>query len=380
MKYITDIPASDLAGKYVLVRAGLDVPLDEHGDVADLFRVRRAAETLIYLRERGAKIIVLSHIGRDPSTTNESVARALKVHVPVFYVPDILGSQAQHARTVMKPGDVLLLENLRTDPRETENDPGFAKELAALGDIYVDDAFSVAHRAHASIVGIPAHLPSYAGILMREEVERLDQARAPISPSVAILGGAKFETKEPLIKLLLERYDRVFVAGALANDIFKARGLAVGISLISAGVPAPDILQHPKLLVPVDVTVERPDKQAHVKKIGEVAADERIVDMGPDSLALIVPFITEAKVILWNGPTGMFEHGYGTWTRRIAEVIAQSESSATIGGGDTIAAIEEAHVQMSEHTFLSTGGGAMLEYLLKGTLPGIEALDTPHNS
>ncbi len=380
MKYITDVPADELAGKYVLVRAGLDVPLDEHGNVADLFRVRRAAETLIYLKERGAKIIVLSHIGRDPSTTNEPVARALKAHVPVFYVPDILGAQTQHARTVMKPGDVLLLENLRTDPREIENDPDFAKELAALGDVYVDDAFSVAHRAHASIVGIPAHLPSYAGILMREEVERLDQARAPISPSVAILGGAKFETKEPLIKLLLATYDHVLVAGALANDIFRARGLPIGTSLVSEGLPAPDILKNPKLLTPIDVTIERPDRQAHVKKIADVAADERIVDMGPDSLALVAPFIAEAKFILWNGPTGMFEHGYGMWTQRLAEIIAQSDAPATVGGGDTVAAIEEAHVQMGEHTFLSTGGGAMLEYLLKGTLPGIEALDTPHNS
>ncbi|MBI2030462.1 phosphoglycerate kinase, partial [Candidatus Kaiserbacteria bacterium] len=202
-----------------------------------------------------------------------------------------------------------------------------------------------------------------------------DQARAPISPSVAILGGAKFETKEPLIKLLLATYDHVLVAGALANDIFRARGLSIGTSLGSEGLPAPDILKSPKLLTPVDVTIERPDRQAHVKKITDVAADERIVDMGPDSLALVAPFIAEAKFILWNGPTGMFEHGYGMWTQRLAEIIAKSDAPATVGGGDTIAAIEEAHVQMSEHTFLSTGGGAMLEYLLKGTLPGIEALD-----
>ena len=374
MKYVTNIPADTLAGKYVIVRAGLDVPLDAHGDVADLFRVERATQTLLFLREHGAKIIVLSHIGRDPSTTNEPVARALKAHLPVFYVPDILGAQAQGARTAMKPGDVLLLENLRTDPREVANDPTFAQELAGLGDIYVDDAFSVAHRAHASIVGIPALIPSYAGILMREEIERLAQARAPISPSVAILGGAKFETKEPLIKLLLETYDHVFVAGALANDIFKARGLSVGISLISEGVPAPEILNHPKLMVPTDVTVERPDHQAHVKKVGEVAADERIVDMGPDSLALIAPLVAGAKSVLWNGPTGMFEHGYGAWTQRVAEIVALSEATSIIGGGDTIAAIEEAHVPVGTHTFLSTGGGAMLEYLLKGSLPGIEAL------
>ena len=374
MKYITDIPTDELNGAYVLVRAGLDVPLDEQGEVADLFRIERAAQTIRYLRERGAKVIIISHIGRDPETTNESVARALKAHVPVFYVPDILGAQAQHARSNMKNGDVLLLENLRTDPRETANDPGFAQELAALGDLYVDDAFSVAHRAHTSIVGIPRHLPGYAGILVREEIERLQEARTPVSPNIAILAGAKFETKEPLIKLLLETYDHVFVAGALANDIFKARGLSVGASLISEGVPGPDVLQHPKLLVPTDVTVERPDKQAHVKKATEVASDERIVDMGPDSLAILAPFVASAKFILWNGPTGMYDHGYGTWTDRVAEMIARSDAQAVLGGGDTVAAIQQAHTQLNERIFLSTGGGAMLEYLTKGTLPGIEAL------
>lgn len=375
MKYITDVPADQLNGKYVLVRAGLDVPLDEHGDVADLFRIQRAAQTLIYLRDQGAKVIVISHIGRDPSTTNASVARALQAHVPVFYVPDLFGPTMQSARTAMKPGDILFLENLRTDPRETTNDLGFAQELARLVDIYVDDAFSVAHREHASIVGVPKLLPSYAGILMHEEVERLSQARTPISPNVAILAGAKFETKEPLIKLLLETYDTVFVAGALANDIFKARGLPTGMSLISEGVPGADVLNHPKLVVPIDVTVERPDKQAHVKKVTDIAPDERIVDMGPDSLALLAPIVAQAKFILWNGPTGMFENGYGMWTQRVAEIIAGSDAQATVGGGDTVAAIEESHVQMGERVFVSTGGGAMLEYLLKGTLPGIEALD-----
>jgi len=374
MKYIDELAAKDLAGKYVLVRAGLDVPLDEHGAVADLFRVERAAQTLRFLREQGAKTIILSHIGRDPKETNEPVARALKTHLPIFYVPDILGHRAAEARSAMKPGDILLLENLRTDPRESENDTEFARDLAALGDIYVDDAFSVAHRDHASIVGIPTHLPSYAGILMREEIERLDAARAPASPSIAILGGAKFETKEPLIKTLLETYDHVFVAGALANDVFRARGLKVGTSLISEQLPAADVLEHPRFLSPVDVTVERPDKQVHVKKINEVTDDERIVDMGPDSLALIAPLMAEAKFILWNGPTGMYEHGYTTWTERIAEIIARSSAQSVIGGGDTIASIQESHVPAGEHTFLSTGGGAMLEYLLKGTLPGIDAL------
>lgn len=374
MRYIDDVPATDLAGKYVLVRAGLDVPLDASGDVADLFRIERAAATPLFLRERGAKTIILSHIGRDPKETNEPVARALGARVPLFYVPDILGPRAREARTAMKNGDILLLENLRTDQRETANDTAFAQELARLGDIYVDDAFSVAHRAHASIVGLPALIPSYAGILMRQEVERLRAARAPLSPSFAILGGAKFETKEPLIKTLLAAYDQVYVAGALANDIFKARGLPVGVSLISEAAPGGDVLGHPHFLAPVDVTVERADKHVQVKKVADVAADDHIVDMGPDSFALIAPLIMSAKFVLWNGPTGLYEQGYTMWTERIAESIARSPAQSVIGGGDTVAVIQESHVAVGANTFLSTGGGAMIEYLLNGSLPGIDAL------
>jgi phosphoglycerate kinase len=374
MKYIDDVPAAELAGAYVLVRAGLDVPLDAGGNVADLFRIERAAQTLVFLRERGAKTIILSHIGRDPTETNEPVARALNAHVPIFYVNDLLGRRAQEARNTMKNGDILLLENLRTDSREVANDAIFAQELARFGDIYVDDAFSVAHRAHASIVGVPAYMPSYAGILMRQEIERLSAARAPLSPSLAILGGAKFETKEPLIKSLLAAYDQVYVVGALANDVFRARGFTIGTSLVSECMPHADVLEHPKFLAPIDVTVERADKHVQIKKIEDVTVDDRIVDMGPDSLALVAPLIMGAQFILWNGPTGLYEQGYTVWTERIAELIARSPAQAVIGGGDTVAVIKEAHVSIGANTFLSTGGGAMIEYLLQGTLPGIDAL------
>lgn len=373
MKSIAD--ATDLKGTYVLVRAGLDVPLDAHGDVADLFRVKRAVETLRFLSQRGAKTIILSHIGRDPAETNEPVARALKVHVPVVYVPDLLGHAAMSARDAMADGDILLLENLRQDPRETKNDDACARELAALGDVYVNDAFSASHRAHASIVGIPKYLPHYAGLLLAEEVAKLDAARSPEHPSFAMLGGAKFETKAPLIAQLLKTYDHVFVTGALANDVFKARGLPVGGSLISAELPGADVLAHPHFLAPVDTTVERSDKQARVKKPEETDADDKIVDIGPDSLKAIAPYIESAKFILWNGPTGLYEDGYVHWTHAIAELISQSQAQKVIGGGDTIAAIQESGVAMEKLGFLSTGGGAMLEYLLDGTLPGIEALN-----
>lgn len=375
MRWITDVPVADVRGKRVLVRAGLDVPLDKEGNVADLFRVKQAAKTLRFLKDAGAKTIVLSHIGRDPKETNEPVARALKAEIDIVYVPDLLGAAAKQAVAAMREGDVVLLENLRCDERESANDDAFAKELASLGENYVDDAFSVAHRAHASIVGIPKYLPHYAGILMHEEIDMLSKARAPEHPSFSILGGAKFETKSPLIKVLLENYDHLFITGALANDVFKAQGFSVGVSVISKELPDEQVLKHPHFLAPVDVTVERADKQAMVKKPQEVLADEKIVDIGPDSIAEIAPFIASAKFILWNGPTGLYEDGFVSYTQAIAGLIAKSGVRAVIGGGDTIAVIEQIGIDFGPNVFLSTGGGAMLDYILQGTLPGLDALN-----
>jgi phosphoglycerate kinase len=375
MKYISDVPAAELKGKRVLVRAGLDVPLDKDGNVADIFRVRAAVNTLRLLSEAGARTIVLSHIGRKPEETNEPVARALKAEINIVYIADLLGPAAMQAVEVMKDGEVLLLENLRRDDREAANDDGFARELAALGDIYVDDAFSVAHRAHASIVGIPKYLPSYAGILMHDEIEMLNAARNPEHPSFAILGGAKFETKSPLISVLLQKYDHLFLAGALANDVFKAKGFPVGASLISKELPTEAVLNDPHFVSPIDVTIEQADKQAKVVKPEAVGADDKIVDIGPDTIAEIAPYIAAAKFILWNGPTGLYEDGFTSYTHAIADLISKSGAHAVIGGGDTIAVIEDSGATFGSNIFLSTGGGAMLEFLLDGTLPGIAALN-----
>ena len=374
MRCIDSVPDEQISGKRVLLRAGLDLPLNDKGEVSDMFRVHQASETILFLKKRGAKVIILSHIGRDPEESNEAVYRALRKAVPVFFVPDLLGALAKSAVEAMKAGDVLLLENLRRDPREVAGDAHFAQELASFGDLYVDDAFPAVHRAHASLVGIPKLLPSYAGLLVRKEVDAIDAARSPQRPSLAILGGAKFETKAPLIKLLLEKYDHVFITGALANDVFKAHGLAVGRSLLSKELPSLDILSNPRFLSPVDVTVENGGGQATTKKPDAVEADEKIVDIGPETVAMLAPIIREAKFILWNGPTGIYEQGYNAYTKQIAELAAKGEAKIVVGGGDTIAAIEHAGVTMGPNTFLSTGGGAMLEYLLKGTLPGIEAL------
>ncbi|MFZ2555946.1 MAG: phosphoglycerate kinase [Minisyncoccia bacterium] len=374
---IDEIPAEELRGKRVLVRAGFDVPLTESGEVADFFRVRRSAETIKYLSAAGAHTIILSHIGRDAAATNEPVSRALQHHVPHLYIPEIDGHAARNAIQVMQDGEVILLENLRQDPREVANDDEFAKELASLGELYVGDAFSAAHRAHTSVVGVPKYLPHYAGLLMRDEVVELKKARVPDHPSFAILGGAKFETKAPLIKALLGSYDNLFVTGALANDVYKAQGFPIGRSLISKELPTPYILAHPHFLSPCDVTVQQADGHAFVKKPDAVDADDKIVDIGPDSVRLIAPFLEKANFILWNGPTGLYEEGFAAYTHAIAEIIARrvdEGAHAVVGGGDTIAAILESGVPEDRLGFLSTGGGAMLEYLLKGSLPGIDAL------
>lgn len=375
MKYITDVPLVELKGRRVIVRAGLDVPLDDTGEVTDLFRVKQSVETIEYLTNAGARVIVLSHIGRDPHTTNEAVARALRKFVLARYIPDITGVAAQQAIAVMREGEVVLLENVRSDPREEENDESFARAIARLADIYVDDAFSVAHRAHASIVGIPKFLPSFAGILMRNEVETLTGALSPEGPSLAILGGAKFETKAPLVHKLLDAYDHFLIAGALANDVLKAQNLNVGQSLVSQMVPDESVLNHPHLLVPVDATVEGGDGQVRVISSNDVLDTDTLVDIGPDTVLMLAPLIHSAKSILWNGPTGIYEHGYTHYTNAIAELISASRAHTIIGGGDTVAAIQSSDIVLRNTIFLSTGGGAMLEFLMKGTLPGIEALN-----
>jgi len=374
---IDEESAQVFAGKRVIVRADFNVPI-ENGEVTDTFRLEQGWKTVQYLVDIGAKVIILTHIGRDPEESSEPVAHALKQFGNVHFVPDITGDMARTATAAMQGGEVVLLENIRRDPRETENDAAFAAELAALGDVYVGDAFAASHRAHASIVGVPKILPAYAGFLVRDEVREIDAARTPLAPSLAILGGAKFETKAPLVQLLLEKYDNVFLTGALANDVFRAKGYTTGRSLTSKELPDQSILTNPRFLAPVDVTAEDATGHAAVKKPDVVTADDKIVDIGPDSVALLAPYITKAKFILWNGPTGLYESGYTHYVRQISELVEKAVdggAKVVIGGGDTIAAIEASGAKKQNLGFLSTGGGAMLEYLLKGTLPGIEVLN-----
>lgn len=378
MKCIDEVPAAELKGKRVLLRTILNLPTAPDGSVTDIFRLRRGLPTLQYLVASGAKVIVAGYFGRKGESMRP-VAEALQKLAPemkiYFFGSSFEQSPAEAAR--LKEGEVLVLENTRQHPGEESNDPAFCSLLASMADIFVGDSLPDAHRNYASSVGVAKLLPHYAGLLMRDEVRQMDAARAPKHPSCAILGGAKFETKAPLIKLLLEQYDHVFIAGALANDVFKAKGFPVGRSLISKELPDASVLQHPHFVAPVDVTVENPAGQARVKKPADVDADDKIVDIGPDSVAALAPLLGTANFILWNGPTGLYEAGYASYTHAIAQIVmhrVEAGAHVVIGGGDTIAALEAGGAQMDKMGFLSTGGGAMLEYILKGTLPGVEAL------
>jgi len=365
----------NLRDRRVLLRASLNVPLKD-GAVASQFRLERALPTITYLREAGARVIIVAHIGRKPEETLAPVATALGEHFPLRFVSASLESaEVREAVATLNAGEVLLLENLRRQPEEKANDETFASALAGLADYYVNDAFAASHRAHASIVGVPQNLPSYFGHTFVAEYEALRQAHEPVSPSLFILGGAKFDTKIPLVEKMLKTYDQVFIAGALANDIYKARGYEVGTSLVSdISLTGHQLLASDKVTVPTDVIVDGLNGQ-RTCGAGAVTADECILDAGPTTATALGAIIAKAKTIVWNGPLGNYEAGYSQQTEAVARLIAQASGHSLVGGGDTVAAIEALGVR-DGIDFVSTGGGAMLTFLEAGTLPAIEAVVT----
>lgn len=372
MRSLLDIPKEELRGKRVLVRAGLDVPI-LNGSIPGRFRIDSAIPTLRYLQENGARIVVIAHIGRDVHDTLAPVAEVIKESLPTTFVPDLLGEKAKEAALALQDGEMIMLEDLRHDIREVENDEGFAKELSEYGELYVNDAFSACHRVHASIVGIPKVLPSVLGLGLEKEIDHLKEALTPPPSALCIIAGAKFETKEPLLRKLLEAYDHVYVAGALANDIFRARGYEVGISRVSNFTPAHDVLTHPRLLVPTDATVLHEDNSVSIESPSDLLSSDRNMDLGPASFEQLKTLVSESALTLWNGPTGVYEEGFEDWSIKLAHLIADKSPRSIVGGGDTVTAIDRAHL-FDKFSFVSTGGGAMLQFLLEGTLPGIDAL------
>ena len=367
---LDEIP--DLSGKRALVRAGLNVPLAGGAVRAD-FRIREACKTIEYLQKRGARVIVLAYIGRDPGETLKPVHESMRRFLEIQWAGGLVGEPVSVAVSALKGGEALLLENTRSDPREEANDEALSQALAAYGDIYINDAFADSHRVYASIVGIPKYLPSYAGFSFVREYEHLSKAFDPAHPALLALGGAKFETKLPLVERFVKEYDHVFIGGAIANDFLKAKGYEVGKSKISdidlSGSP---LLSDSRIIVPDDVVVSGPGGRI-AKAADAVTKDESILDIGPKTMGKLAPIVSDAKTILWNGPLGNYEECYIEATNTLAKMIAESSATSILGGGDTIAAIEKL-VLNEKFTFISTAGGAMLEFLERETLPGIDAL------
>jgi phosphoglycerate kinase len=373
MKTIKDIEF--LEGVKVLVRVDFNVPI-KNGTVVEDFRIKSAIPTIEYLQSKGAKVILIGHLEANEASDNsfKPVAEYMnnKMAKKVSFVAN-LRNASQFIESEMKNGDCVLLENLRFDDGEKKNDPKFAQALASLGDIYVNDAFSVCHRSHASVVGVPKLMPSYAGFQLEKEVANLSKAFSPSHPFLFILGGAKFETKLPLIEKFIEIADHVFVGGALATDFFKIKGYEIGTSLVSEGdFGLEKYVNNPKLLIPIDVKT----KDGEIKMADALSKTDAIMDCGPGTIDSLSDKVKNAKLILWNGPLGVYEQGYKDSTLSLARLIANNHDrgvESLVGGGDTIAAIAENNDE-GRFSFVSTGGGAMLDFLAKGTLPGIEVL------
>jgi len=375
-------------GKKVLVRVDFNVPLKENG-IGDDTRIRAALPTIEYLLKHDAAVILCSHLGRpkggpDPKYSMKPVADYLAklIKKPVAFASDCIGPEAEKAAKALKPGDVLLLENTRFHPEEEKNDPAMAKQLASLAEIYVNDAFGSAHRAHASTEGVTHFLPSVAGYLMEKEIKYLGQAVSdPKRPFVAILGGSKISDKIGVIKNLLTKADTILIGGGMANTFFKAQGYPVADSLVEdeALETAKELLKigGQKLRLPVDVVLgDKFDAEASSKTmaVGPIPDGWRILDVGPETVKAYGKVIEAAGTVVWNGPMGVFEFPkFAVGTFGVAKAIAASKAVSIIGGGDSVAAIQESGLA-DKITHISTGGGASLEMLEGLELPGVAAL------
>jgi phosphoglycerate kinase len=384
-KTITDI---DVKGKKVLVRVDFNVPIKD-GRVGDDTRIRAALPTLEYLLNQGAALILCSHLGRPKGgPAPEFSLRPVSVHLAkllgkeVAFAEDCIGPHAEEAASKLKPGDVLILENTRFQSGETKNDPDMSRQLASLADIYVNDAFGSAHRAHASTEGVARYLPAVAGFLMEKEIQYLGQAIAnPTLPFVAILGGAKVSDKIGVIRNLLNRANQVLIGGGMANTFFKAQGYPIGDSLVEDAAldTARELIQFggAKLRLPVDVVIGDifdAEAQKQVISMGPVPEGWRIMDIGPESVTAFSKVIVPAGTVVWNGPMGVFEFPkFADGTFGVAKAVAECKGVTIIGGGDSVAAVKQAGLS-EKITHVSTGGGASLEMLEGLTLPGVAAL------
>jgi len=382
----------DVAGKRVLMRVDFNVPLAE-GEVSDDTRIRAALPSIRYVLERGGSVVLMSHLGRPQGEVVDElrmdpVAQRLQELLgrPVRKMDDCVGPEVEQAAQALGPGEVLLLENLRFHPEERTGDDAFSRQLASLGDLYVNDAFGTAHRAHASVAGVPRYLKAAAGFLMQKELQYLGEALAqPERPFLAILGGAKVSDKIPVIESLLGKVDALLIGGGMTYTFMKAQGLSIGDSIVEEDriEVAGDLLQKAaergvELLLPTDHVVAR-EVDAHPPAggrvvVGEIPAGWKGVDIGPETASLYSRKVASAKTVVWNGPMGIFEiEPFAEGTRRLAEALAQADCVSIIGGGDSAAAVRK-YGLVDRVTHVSTGGGASLEFLEGKELPGVAAL------
>ncbi|MEW6568269.1 MAG: phosphoglycerate kinase [Chloroflexota bacterium] len=384
-KTIRDI---DLRGKRVLMRVDFNVPM-ESGKVTDDKRIRASLPTIQYVLEQGASLILMSHLGRpkagpDPEFSLKAAAETLSglLGRPVKMAPDCVGPEVEAMAKALPPGEVLMLENVRFHKEEEKNDPEFARKLAALGEVYVNDAFGSAHRAHASTEGVAHHLPAVSGFLMEQELDYLGRATEnPPHPYIAILGGAKISDKIAVIENLLKKSDRLIVGGGMANTFLAAKGHDMADSLVegeSIGAAKAILARHSeKMLLPVDAVVGdrfEADAQSMVVDVDKVPKGWRVLDIGPKTFEVFRQALQGARLVVWNGPLGVFEFPrFAQGTFAVARLLADSGAVTVIGGGDSASAVKKAGVakQMSH---VSTGGGASLELLEGKTLPGVAAL------
>ncbi len=385
---------ADVKGKRVLMRVDLNVPY-ENGVVSDATRIERAAPSITELADKGAKVILLSHFGRpkgrDASQSLKPVAAevAHTIKRPIRFVDDCVGEKAEQAVAAMKPGDILCLENTRFYPGEEKNDPAFVAQLARLGDLFVNDAFSVSHRAHASTEGLSHLLPAYAGRTLQAELEAFEKVLdKPARPVVAIVGGAKISTKLDLLSNLLAKVDVLIIGGAMANTFLMAQGKQVGRSLVERDLldTAQKIMDQAKaakreIVLPVDAVVAEKfeaNAPSRVVDVNAVPDTSMILDIGPKSIEHVISVLARAKTLVWNGPFGAFEmEPFDTGTISVAEAAAELTEAGKLvtvaGGGDTVAALNVAGV-VDRLTYVSTAGGAFLEWLEGKPLPGVEVL------
>jgi phosphoglycerate kinase len=384
----------DVKGKRVLLRVDLNVPM-ENGRVTDTTRLERVAPTIIEISSKGGKVILLSHFGRpkgrDPKETLKSAAAALAevIRNPIAFADDCIGEVAQKAVAAMQDGDILCLENTRFHKAEENNDPAFVAELAKLGDIWVNDAFSAAHRAHASTEGLGHALPAYAGRAMQAELDALSKAlQAPIKPVIAIVGGAKVSTKIELLENLVSKVDALVIGGGMANTFLHAQGVPIGKSLAERDLAATALRIVEKaeaancaIILPVDAVVAfhfAANAPSHAYGLDAIPPDGMILDVGPQSVERIRAAIDDAATLVWNGPLGAFEmppfdRGTVLAARHAAARTKAGKLISVAGGGDTVAALNQAGVAR-DFTYVSTAGGAFLEWLEGKPLPGVEVL------